>query len=879
MRSATFRLLVTNHHVILDGWSMPLLMRELLDYYGSPAHIDSAGPAPSYRDYLSWLGRQDTAASKAAWAQAFSDVDAPTRVSRDVLATGSVSAAEIEAELTADRFGGLRRVAAESAVTINTAVAAAWALNLRVLTGETDVIFGSAVSGRPPELPRVEQTLGMFLTTIPVRVPLEPTMTVRELLTGIQERHARMLDHHHIGLPEIHRSVGLPELFDTAVTFQSFPVDRTALQQLIESAGLRVDELSGVDATPYPLSLVVAPKQSVHGEAQAPRITLRFHDRTFGTAAARRILDRFVELLGRIAVDADLRLGELPLDQEPGPSWPVSGAEPKIPDTLDRILAACATAEPDAIAVRCGATAMTYRQLDERSARLARVLLRHGVQRGQVVASVLPRSLAATVTLWAVAKTGAAVLPIDPTLPPERIDFLLSDSKAVLGLTDSSAGAHLPDGVDWLILDQEQMLDAADSVAAVPITDDERGGPIRRDQTVYVSYTSGSTGMPKGVLVSHRGLADIVAAQRRILGVDPSSVVLQVASPSFDASVFELLMAHGSGGRLVVSPPDVYAGPELADLIGREHISHVVITPSALATVSCDGLDGLRVLATAGEPVGPELVDRWAPHRTMVNLYGPSESTIWATASDALAPDAAITIGKPVGPVAVVVLDTWLRPVPHGVEGELYLFGPGLADGYAARTGLTASRFVACPFAEPGQRMYRTGDVVRRGVDGEMEFVGRNDFQVKVHGTRIELGEIDAVLDARADVAYAVTVPRRDGGRAAVLASYVVPAPGTQVSGEQLRAALAEVLPRYMVPSTVMVLDEVPLTVNGKLDRERLPEPVSVTREFRAPSPGLEELVARTFEQVLDVDRVGVDDDFFALGGDSITSRGVRHTR
>ncbi|MGW0327058.1 amino acid adenylation domain-containing protein [Nocardia sp. NPDC003183] len=870
--AGSFRLLVTNHHVILDGWSMPLLMRELLDYYGSPAHIDSAGPAPSYRDYLSWLGRQDAAASKAAWAQAFSDVDAPTRVSRDVLATGSVSAAEIEAELTADRFGGLRRVAAESAVTINTAVAAAWALNLRVLTGETDVIFGSAVSGRPPELPRVEQTLGMFLTTIPVRVPLEPTMTVRELLTGIQERHARMLDHHHIGLPEIHRSVGLPELFDTAVTFQSFPVDRTALQQLIESAGLRVDELSGVDATPYPLSLVVAPKQSVHGEAQALRITLRFHDRAFDTAAARRILDRFVELLGRIAVDADLRLGELPLDQEPGPSWPVSGAEPEIPDTLDRILTACATAEPDAIAVRCGATAMTYRRLDERSARLARVLLRHGVRRGQVVASVLPRSLAATVTLWAVAKTGAAVLPIDPTLPPERIDFLLSDSKAVLGLTDSSAGAHLPDGVDWLVLDQEQMLDAADSVAAVPITDAERGGPIRRDQTVYVSYTSGSTGMPKGVLVSHRGLADIVAAQRRILGVDPSSVVLQVASPSFDASVFELLMAHGSGGRLVVSPPDVYAGPELADLIGREHISHVVITPSALATVSCDGLDGLRVLATAGEPVGPELVDRWAPHRTMVNLYGPSESTIWATASDALAPDAAITIGRPVGPVAVVVLDTWLRPVPHGVEGELYLFGPGLADGYAARTGLTASRFVACPFAEPGQRMYRTGDVVRRGVDGEMEFVGRNDFQVKVHGTRIELGEIDAVLDARADVAYAVTVPRRDGGRAAVLASYVVPAPGTQVSGEQLRAALAEVLPRYMVPSTVMVLDEVPLTVNGKLDRERLPEPVSVTREFRAPSPGLEELVARTFEQVLDVDRVGVDDDFFALGGDSLSA-------
>ncbi|WP_433758965.1 amino acid adenylation domain-containing protein [Nocardia sp. CA-135398] len=872
LEPGSFRLLVTNHHVILDGWSMPLLMRELLDYYGSPGRIDSAGPAPSYRDYLSWLGRQDGATSKAAWAQAFSDVGAATRVSREAAAAGSVSAAEVGAELTAARFAELRRAAAEAAVTINTAVAAAWALNLRVLTGETDVIFGSSVSGRPPELPLVDQTLGMFLNTIPVRVPLAPTMTVRELLTGIQAGHARMLEHHHIGLPEIHRSVGLPELFDTAITFQSFPVDRTALQQLVASAGLRIDGLSGVDSTPYPLSLVVEPKQSEHGEAQGLRIILRFHDQVFDTASAGRILDRFVELLCRIAANPDVRLGELSLDEEPGPSWPISGAQATIPDTLDRILAASAAAEPDALAVRCGTAAMTYRQLDERSARLARVLLRHGARRGQTIASVLPRSMAATVALWAVAKSGSAFLPIDPTLPSERIEFLLSDSETVLGLTDTSARKHLPDGVDWLILDEEQTLGAVAAVPATPITDAERGGPILRAQTAYVSYTSGSTGTPKGVVVSHRGLTDIVAAQRRILGVDLMSVVLQVASPSFDASIFELLMAHGSGGCLVISPADVYAGPELADLLVRERISHAVLTPSALATVPYGGLDGLRVLATAGEPVGPELVDRWAPRRTMVNLYGPSESTIWATASDALAPGAAITIGRPVGPVAAVVLDTWLRPVPYGVAGELYLFGAGLADGYITRMGLTAARFVACPIGEPGARMYGTGDIVRRGADGELEFLGRNDFQVKVRGTRIELGEIDAVLGARADVAYAVTVPRRDVGRPVLLVSYVVPATGADVSGAQLRAALAEALPRVMVPSAVIVLDEVPLTANGKLDRERLPEPVAVAHEFRAPSPGLEQLVARTFEQVLDVDQVGVDDDFFALGGDSLSA-------
>ncbi|WP_084525422.1 amino acid adenylation domain-containing protein [Nocardia vaccinii] len=871
----SFRLLVTNHHVILDGWSMPLLMRELLDYYGSPAHIDSAGPAPSYRDYLAWLRRQDSSVAKAAWAQAFSGVDSPTRVSRGAGAAGSFSAGEVEAELPADLFEELRLAAADAEVTVNTVVSAAWALNLRVLTGETDVIFGASVSGRPAELPQVEQTLGMFLNTIPVRVRLEPAMTVRELLTGIQAGQARMLDHHHIGLPEIHRSVGLPELFDTAITFQSFPVDRTALQRLVDEAGLRVNELGGVDATPYPLSLVVEPAQDEHGAPRGLRIALRFHDREFDSDSARRILDRTVALLSRIAANAATRLGELTLDEESLPSSPMLVAGPTVPATLDRILAGSATDDPDAVAMRYGTDVWTYRQLDERSTRLARNLLRHGARRGWIVAVVLPRSPAAVLSLWAVAKTGAAFLPIDPTLPAERIEFLLADSAATLGITAEAGRTSLPDSVDWLILDQEQPLGDEAAAPAEPITDAERGEAIRPDQLAWVSYTSGSTGIPKGVLVTHRGLADLIAAQRRILYVGPRSVVLQVASPSFDASIFELLMAHGSAGRLVVAPADVYAGPELAELMARERISHAVVTPSALSTVPSDGLGALCVLATAGEPVGPELIERWAPHRTMVNLYGPSESTIWATAGDALVPGGPITIGRPVGRVAAMVLDTWLRPVPHGVVGELYLSGAGLADGYVGRSGLSAARFVACPFAKPGERMYRTGDMVRRTADGELEFLGRNDFQVKVRGTRVEPGEIDAVLGARADVAYAVTVPRSDGGRPVMLVSYVVPAAGTRVSGAELRAALADSLPRYLVPSAVLVLDEVPLTANGKLDRERLPEPVSVATEFRAPSSVVEELVAEAFEQVLDVERVGADDDFFALGGDSLSAATV----
>src|SRR5690606_29880776 len=404
-----------------------------------------------------------------------------------------------------------------------------------------------------------------------------------------------------------------------------------------------------------------------------------------------------------------------------------------------------------------------------------------------------------------------------------------------------------------------------------PITDTERGTPLHPDRSAYVIYTSGSTGTPKGVRVGHRALTDVVAAQHRTLHVGEQSTVLQVASPSFDANLFELLMAHGAGARLVIAPPDVYGGRELADLIRREHITHAVITPSALSTVPADDLTGLRVLATAGEPIGRELVERWAPGRTMINLYGPSETTIWATAGE-LTATTPIGIGHPVGPVTTAVLDTWLRPVPQGVAGELYLFGPGLAEGYIDRPGLTAARFISCPFDTGGARMYRTGDIVRRNTDGDLEFVGRNDFQVKVRGSRVELGEIDAVLSARPDIIFATTLAHHGDGGPARLVSYVVPAPEVNVSVDTLTAALADALPTYMVPAAIMILDDVPLTAHGKLDRDRLPEPEFTARAYRAPATWPDELVADTYAQVLERPRVGADDDFFALGGDSLSA-------
>ncbi|MFE0751733.1 amino acid adenylation domain-containing protein [Gordonia sp. NPDC058843] len=867
-----FALHVTNHHVILDGWSMPLLLGELLQYYGDPAQIGACGPAGSYRDYLAWLAGQDHDASAAAWAQAYADVAGPTRVTRRGAATTAVAAGEITADLPEQEYARLRSAAAESAVTVGTALSAAWALVLRTLTGDTDVILGSAVAGRPPELPGVEQALGMFLNTVPIRVRLDPSMSLRELLVHVQEANALVLDHHYVGLPAIHRAVGRSDLFDTALAFQSFPLREDALQELVTSAGLHVDGISGLDATPYPLSIVVAPK--VDGSEGEPglSIALRFHRDEFDETRAREIVDHFVECLARIADEPASRLGDL---RHTGQAGAGRIDRMPLPATLLDILAAAAGQEPDAIAVTCGETSISYRQLDAESDRVARQILRRTTDR--LVACALPRSVEATIAIWAAAKAGVPFLPLDPNLPVERIEFVLADSRAGLGLTVRACRTGLPDSVDWLVLDDPRTGDGQPGAgprmrSSGPVTDVDRGGPIRTGDTAYVIYTSGSTGTPKGVVVSHRGLASVVEAQRAVLGVDHSSTVLQVASPSFDAFVFELLMAHGSGGRLAVSPPEVYGGPDLANLIRRENISHSVLTPSALATVPADGLDSLRVLATAGEPVGPELVARWAGGRRMVNLYGPTESTIWATASTPLQVAEPITIGTAVGPVGTVVLDSWLRPVPQGVVGELYLVGPGLADGYVGRAATTAARFVSCPADVPGSRMYRTGDLVRIARSGELEYLGRNDFQVKIRGTRVEVGEIDAHLGSRADVAYAVTVPHGGNGTPQCLVSYVTAAPGTSLSGDELRISLEQTLPAYMVPAAVVVLDEIPLTPTGKLDRRRLPEPVFATREFRAPSNRVESTVATVFQEVLGVPRVGADDDFFALGGDSLSA-------
>ncbi|WP_420030026.1 amino acid adenylation domain-containing protein [Rhodococcus ruber] len=543
--------------------------------------------------------------------------------------------------------------------------------------------------------------------------------------------------------------------------------------------------------------------------------------------------------------------------------------------TLADLLTAGASLDPDATAVRYEGRSITYRELDEDSSRLARLLVERGVGPENIVAVAFPRSYDMVRAVWAVAKAGAAHVPVDPSYPPERVRYMLSDSRAALGITGTAHRPGLPDDAEWLVVDEPGLASDVATRSAAPVTDADRVRPLRPQHPAYLIYTSGSTGRPKGVVVTHTGLGGLLDTIIDLYGLTSRSRFLHIMSPSFDPSVMEWIAAFSQGATLVVVPSTIIGGPDLADLFRTERPTHTIITPAVIGTVDPDGLDSLEVVVVGGEALPPELVNRWAPGRTLLNGYGPTEATVISTYAHVL-PGDPITIGGPVRGTTALVLDSRLRPVPVGVAGELYLSGAALARGYHRRSVLTSERFVADPFAADGARMYRTGDMVRwRVMDDdrlELEFVGRSDFQVKVRGFRIELGEIDSALTSHESVEFAATLGRTTPSGGTVLVSYVLPKAGATVDTAALTEFVGRSLPAHMVPSAIVVLDKIPLTPVGKLDRDALPEPELEEREFRSASTDLEEIIAEVFAEVLRLDRVGVDESFFALGGDSIVS-------
>ncbi|MFD1147578.1 amino acid adenylation domain-containing protein [Saccharothrix hoggarensis] len=879
------RLVLTNHHILVDGWSMPILVRELFELYASRG--DDAGmPAVTpYKQYLAWLARQDRPGAEQAWADALSGLAEPTLIAPDA---PEHSGAAPEHHTVALDAASTRRLADEArrhGLTMNTVVQGVWAMLLAHSTGHDDVVFGATVSGRSPEIPGVESMVGLFINTLPVRVTLPADRTFADVLRRLQDEQSRLMAHQHLGLPDIQRIAGHTTLFDTIAVFENYPLDPAALR--VAAGDVEVAAVTAVDATHYPLSLIA-------GIEEDGSLGLRLDHRPEVLSAddVRLLGDRLLHLFDALADGFDRQVGRVDVLTEAELTrivheWnDTTGARPAAHDSIVAAFDRQADLAPDATAVVYEDVRLTYRELDERANRLAGLLVEHGAGPERFVALALPRSADLVVAVLAVLKSGAAYVPLDPDYPADRLAFMIEDARPalVVGTRDGLAALGPDLDVERVVLDDADTAAALDRRAA-----DRPSVAIDPRRPAYVIYTSGSTGRPKGVVVPHGNVLRLLSSTEHWFDFGPDDAWTLFHSYAFDFSVWELWGPLLHGGRLVVVPHAVSRSPEdFLRLLVRERVTVLNQTPSAfyqLMRADRENPDLGRGLALRCVVFGGEALDLWrlsdwyARHGddapVLVNMYGITETTVHVSYLALDEPTAAASpgsmIGRAIPDLRVYVLDRSLRPTPPGVAGEMYVSGEGLARGYHGRPGLTSHRFVADPFGTPGVRMYRTGDVAKWTAAGALEFVGRADEQVKIRGFRIELGEIEAVLGAHESTGDVAVVVREDQPGDKRLVAYVVPSGGGALDQAALRAHVAASVPDYMVPAAFVRLDALPLTANGKLDRKALPAPeFTGAGAGRAPRDPAEEILCGLFAEVLGVPSVGVDDGFFDLGGHSL---------
>ncbi|MFE2168028.1 amino acid adenylation domain-containing protein, partial [Streptomyces sp. NPDC059447] len=876
------RVVWTTHHMLVDGWSLSaVLAEELVTLWGNGADVSALRPVAPGRAYLEWSAAQDKPAARAAWQRELEGIDEATRLGPADRARVSVLPETYTVELPVGLTGPLTEWANRRGLTMNTVVQGAWAAVLGSLTGRRDVTFGAVVSGRPADLPEVERMVGAFLHTLPVRAGLDPAVPFEEMLADLQDRQLALEEHQHLGLAEVQQAVGVGELFDTVVSFHNYPAGA------LDAIGSYVPGLTMLDwkarvIAEYPLAVGVFPV-----DGQRLRVEAQYRPDVFDAARAEVFVDRFTRVLEQLADAPRTPLGRIDAltgeerEQVLGVWSGAAAARPTTGALAAATFERWARFSPAKPAVSLGNEELDYAELNGRANRLARLLVELGAGPEQPVAVMLPRSPGLVVAALAALKAGAVFLPVDADYPADRIGYMLEDARPPVLLTDTATGsrpAGLPDlaalGVTPVLLDEPGTVARLAALDGQDLADAERAAPPHPQDTAYVIYTSGSTGRPKGVAVAHTGLMSMVSSLSDRFWLDHDVRVLQFASFSFDASVFGIMLALLNGGTLVIADEEARnPGQPLVDLINDARINLVALPPVVVGGLPAEAVlpADLRLVVT-GEAVPAGVVERWGGSVRLFNGYGPTEAVVGCTVAGPLAPRGGRPpIGKPTNAHRVYVLDRNLRPVAPGVTGELYVAG-GLARGYLNRPGLTAARFVADPYGPAGSRMYRTGDLVSWLPDGDLDYLDRVDDQVQLRGIRIELGEISSALLAQPGVEQAVVVMREDEAGERRLVAYVVAASaaGSEATAV-LRERLAAELPDYMVPSAVVALDELPLTAHGKLDRAALPDPDlgSVSRG-RAPRTPVEGILCGLFADVLGLEQVSVDDDFFEIGGHSL---------
>jgi amino acid adenylation domain-containing protein len=873
-------LLLTMHHIISDGWSIGILLQELSTLYSAYIQGEVSPLAEleiQYADFAmwqrQWLNESVLEEQLDYWKQQLAKLpellQLPTDRPRPAIQTyrGQTQNFILDTELTQK----LHDLSGKSGTTMFMILQAALATLLSRYSGQSDFTIGSPIGNRNRR--EIEPLIGFFVNTLVLRTKFEDNPSFEELLARVRETTLQAYEHQDVPFEKVvealkpERSLSHSPLFQVMFSLENTPMGELELSDMT----LNFLEVESVTAK---FDLTLSMKETSSGLMG----TWEYNTDLFDDSTIERMAGHFPNLLEAIVENPQQRVEELPLltDREQHQllvEWNNTQTEYPQDKCIHELFEEQVEKTPNAVAVVFEEQQLTYRELNHRANQLARYLQEKGVKPEVLVGICVERSIEMVVGLLGILKAGGAYVPLDPSYPTERLEFMLQDAQVPVLLTQQCL-------VDFLPEHQAQMVCLDSHWETIAIQSQENvASEVAVDNLAYVIYTSGSTGQPKGVCVAHKGLCNMTQTQKILFDVESTSHVLQFASISFDASVWEIFMAIVNGAMLVLGTAELLMfGSYFKQTTIRHSVTHLTLPPSALNVLVADDLQNIGQIIVAGESCSIDLVSKWSVGRLFCNAYGPTESTVCATVAELREGGERITIGRPIANTQIYILDPHLQPVPVGVPGELHIGGAGLARGYLNRPELTAEKFIPNSFIE-GERLYKTGDKARYLSDGNIEFLGRIDHQVKIRGFRIELGEIESVLGSHPKIREIVVIASEDGTGEKRLVAYVVVNWNVENLSNQLREFLKEKLPGYMVPSAFITLEALPLTPNGKIDCRALPAPDLLSRQletaFVSPRTPTEALLSGIWIEVLGIEQVGVNDNFFELGGHSLLATKV----
>lgn len=864
------KLVWSHHHILFDGWSLPIIFKDLFSFYeshkkGQPLILEDARP---FSYYINYLKESRSNNIKSFWKDYLKGFNEKTPLNLDKISSDERNGyVKKTVSLRKETSKSLSDFARHNQITINILLQSCWALLLRIYSGNDDVIFGSTFSGRPADIEGAEKMVGLFINTLPVRAKIDPKKTFSKWVREFGESYNKLRDFEHSSLADIQKLSDIPSkqnLFDSLFVFENYPVDASLKSN---NSSIKIEDLKSFEETNYPLTIISAPGKIINIDAA-------YDSSLIDEYRIDLLLNHYKNILEYISKNPEQKIFEMEYltNEEREFLLPLKFSEPllKKPHVVINHFEEIVKKYPDRIALRFRDEELTYGQLNIEANKLANLINTKNIGPEDLVAVYLNRGFEMVISILAILKTGAAYVPIDPNYPKDRVEYILFDSNASLIISESKFESNLSYTLENLLyIDKIEDIIVKSSSSNLDIT-------IFPENVVYVIYTSGSTGKPKGTLLQNKSVINFIADFSESIGITEESRVLQFASIGFDASVPEIFSPLLNGGSVHLTSADILEDlSSFTNLVIEGRITTLLLPPSVLSSIPYVDSPYLKTVLSAGEACNWDIVEKWSAKYKFINGYGPTEASVgctWGNYSSKINTKT-VPIGIPIFNVKIYVLDKDLKPVPFGIPGELFVGEDALARGYLGKPDLTAAKFIPNPYSYiPGERIYQTRDLVKVLPDGQLEFLGRIDNQIKLRGFRIELEEIENVINQIEGIKQSVVILQNNNDKK--LVAFVVASNNDAIDIDYILTLIRTKLPSYMIPSHFEIMDKLPLNASGKIDRKKLESfEINLTRKYKSGTKTLsatEDLLSTLFKNVLDIDTISLEDNFFELGGHSL---------